>query len=239
MLTVTSVWKHYINEHCREAGVDVYRVRLTARKVIAFFGPLTDIACVTKDEQYRYVDVRLGEGVVSATIRRELTLFFAAIRYCIAEDYLDKFKFIKLPKGGAPRVVWLDDAQIAHVFGQQMSERMYRFYRIAFAQAARARAIEELQVGRVDFARCVCDFRVPGVVYKNKRRGEVAIPDELLPDLRRWCEGRAPNEYVIGPGPSGRCTTTYHESQRVMKAAGLWRRGFPPRHERLTPNSEQ
>ena len=235
MITITQVWKHYIEEHCREAGVDAYRVRQMAKKFIGFFGPACRMNEIDKARQYEYVDARLKEGVKEPTIRKELTIFFAAIRYAIKEERLDKFKFIQMVKGSEPKRVYLDDEQIALVYAQKMSERMYRFYRIAFAAAARARAIEELQVGRVDFARNVMDFRVPGVNYKNKRRGEVPIAADLLEDLKRWCEGRAPEEYVIGhgargPRPDGTPTQTYHESQRVMLAAGLWKKGFPPRH---------
>lgn len=230
MLTVTTVFKHYIAEHCRDEECNVYATRIIAKMFMTFYGHDRSIATITKEEQYRYVDARLAQGRAAATVRKHFTIFFAAIRYAISEGRLDKFAFIKLPKTSAPRIVWLEDAQVAKVFEQDMSERMRRFYRIAFASSSRARAIEELQVGRVDFDRNEMDFRVPGVRYKNKRRGPVPIAAELLPDLKKWCEGRAPDEYVIGVGESGRCTGTYHLAVRVMKAAGLYKKGFPPRH---------
>jgi integrase len=207
-------------------------MRLEARRFLAFFGPNVPIETITRDEQHRYVDTRLGLGRASGTVRREMVAYHAAVRFTIEEGLLDAYPFIKLPPGGEPRIVWLDDAQIAHLFSfrEQMGERLYRFYRIAFNAPSRSRAIEEVPVGQVFFDRNVIDFRMPGVRYKNKRRGEVPISDELRPELEAWCKDRPPHEPVIGYGKRGKISTTYHSAQRIMKLAGFWKKGFPPRH---------
>lgn len=232
-LTITDVFRQYINEWSIPEECDVYRQRLMARAFLQFFGPRTPIAAVTEEEQARFIAARVAAGRSCGTIRREMVFLHAAIRHGIKKKRVSKdFDFARLPRASDPRVVFLDDEQIAHLytFREQMGERLYRFYRIAFATAQRARHIELLQVGRVHFDRNVIDFRIPRRRYKNKRTGEVPIAAELLPDLRAWCEGRAPDEYVIGVGVRGACSTLYHKAQKVMKLAGFWKKGFPPRH---------
>lgn len=230
MLSVTTIFKLYINEHVIPMNGDAYRTRIDAKLFIRHFGPDRKVTSITRQEQHDLIGQRLAEGKASATVRREFVRFYAAIRHAIKTERMEKFAFAKLPQKGPPRIVWLTDEQVATVRAQKMSERLCRFYWIAFEAAQRARAIEELTVGRVDLERREMDFRVPGVIYRNKRRGVVPISDVLYPLMVQWCKDRAPDEYVIGAGRGGVCSTTYHEAQRVMKAAGLWKKGFPPRH---------
>ncbi len=221
--TTTACFRDYVNEHVIPEGCDLYRTKLMLKKFKDFFGLTKPLAGVTKDDLRRYVTLRYHEGVKGPSIRRELCIYFAACNHAVNAGRIEKFAKIKAPRPGEPRKRFLtsEECEAVMAAAKAEGEPIYRFFAIALETAARARAIEELQVGRVDFRRGVVDFRVNGARYKNKRRGEVAISVHLLPILEEACAGRGPQEYVIGCNREGRPLNTVHLGKKVMRAAGI------------------
>lgn len=228
-----TIFAHYWQEHCQPEGVDFGRLRTIATNICGFFGLDRDPQTLKRADISAYREHRLAEGVKDSTVRREFAFLKAAINHGKREERLEKVPHIAMPPLGQPRRRFLSEEECVRVMRQPMPYRIRMFFVIAFATAARAKAIEELSWDRIDWANGLIDFRVPGKTYKKKRRAIVPMSN----DLRRRLEasfnrpGRDLSDpLVIGLGPRGKCSTTYHEAQKVMKAAGLWKKGFPPRH---------
>lgn len=221
MFTITQAWKFYIEERCNPRGVDIRRTRYMARTALQFFGPSMDAAKIDRAAGRRYKEKRLADGVQPATVRRELAILHAALQFAANEEKIPKAPKFDMPPSAEPRTRFLTSEECERVINHPMPERLRLFFWLALETAARARAIEELTWNRVDFQRRVLDYRVPGVRYKNKRRGEVGISSRLYEVLLEASKDKAPTDYVIGVGPSGRPTTTYHQAKAIMRAVGI------------------
>jgi integrase len=101
------------------------------------------------------------------------------------------------------------------------------FWLLAFGTGARTAAMLELTWDRVDFAQRTIDYRVPGAVYKNKRRAVVPIHDKLLPRLQSAYELRDPAcPFVVNKdGRQYSGGSLYHECKRDLAAIGIKERG--------------
>jgi integrase len=101
------------------------------------------------------------------------------------------------------------------------------FWLLAFATGARTGAILDLTRDRVDLARGTIDFRVPGVVYRNKRRAVVPIAASLMPRLVAALERADPAcPFVVSKkGKKYSQGSLYHECKRDLAAIGIVERG--------------
>jgi hypothetical protein len=102
--------------------------------------------------------------------------------------------------------------------------RQHLFWLIAFATGARSEAIIEATWDRVDWNRRTIDFRVPGAVYRNKRRVVAPISDALYPRLEA-AYARRTDDYVIGLGERGKPSCTWRGCKENLKAIGIDERG--------------
>lgn len=221
-------FSHYISEHARPKGCYVPRIARAAANLADFHGWDRHPNSLKRADHRIYLEHRTRQGVVPATVRRELAMLSAAINHDFKEERLPAGVKIVLPPASAPRTRFLTEEEMQRVLRQPMSFRIRMFFRLAFMTAARARAIEELTWDRVDFVNGIIDYNVPGARRTNKRRAVLPMNDEL----RRVLEAAysRPNRnpadpYVIGLGPRGKVSCTYNECKEVMLRAGINERG--------------
>jgi integrase len=155
--------------------------------------------------------------VQNSSLRRELTALKSAL------DWVHKkhkkalpqkaMQALDLPRHGAPRNLWLDEATEARVFQAasdlflkpeantygQSRRALGLFLTMALATAARREAILTLTWERVDMSAGMIDFRDPKRPVTRKRRVMLPIADRLMPVLEqahreacaRWDDGVA------------------------------------------------
>lgn len=167
-----------------------------------------------------------GRGISGPSLRRELGALIAAINRAVKTRAVrpEDVPYIELPPMGAPRDLWLDETQEAEYYALAMDNskgssrltRVTRFVALALDTAARKEAIHELTWDRVDLARGLVDFRVPGQVQTNKRRVPIPVSDRLAPVLARayedWVREGKPDPYVIGQGDIRSAFETWRET---------------------------
>jgi integrase len=224
-LTIARAFHWYVIEHVRPQGQSVRRVEYSAKRIREFFGPDRDVVTqpLVLADYRRYADARIADGVCRASIRRELTMLQAALNHNFAEERLPaayKLPMKKVAPSSAPRRRFLSKDEWARVLEQPMSERLRRALLLLINTGCRSQAGEELTWDRIDLVNGIIDFNVPGRRLTKKRRAIQPISDQLRTLLIEW-KATAKDDYVIGLGPSGRCTTTYHQAKAAMRAAGI------------------
>jgi integrase len=215
-----STFQRYIAFHALPKGCYIPRIARAAANIMAFHGPDRHPNSLKQADHRRYGEYRMAQGVRSPTVRRELSMMSAAINFDHAEDMLPSPIKIKMPPGSEPRTRFLNLEEMQRVLEMPMAPRIYMFFMLAFATAARSRAIEELEWSRVDFVNGIMDYNVPGMRRTNKRRAVLPIPETLRPVLELAYAARK-NNYVIGLGVRGKCSCTWRECKAVMRAAGI------------------
>jgi integrase len=219
-----SMFCHYAWEHAQPSGMDLGRLCTIARNLCTFYGLDRDPQTLKRADIRAYREWRLGQNVTDPTVRRELAFLKAAINHERREERFTVVPHIDMPPQGNPRKRFLTEEEVKAVMRQPMPHRIKMFFILAFATAARAKAIEELTWDRVDFTNGLIDYRVPGRTYKKKRRGLVPMSDELRRRLEAAWERptRDPADpYVIGRGPKGAVSCTYQQCKEVMRSAGI------------------
>lgn len=233
-LTITQAFANYIREWIIPEKCGLERVHGCARILIPHFGPKRLISTITRNDLRDYIEMRSKAGKASATIRKELSFYYAACNHNMREGKLTAFDKVKLPDQGTPRERTFEDWEVQRMFEQPMDLRTWYFLWIDYEAAQRSRAIEQLTVGRVNLRTRLMDFRLPGVNHKKKRRGIVAISDALYPILDEAIHRFGPpwkDDLVIGVSPCWRRNPknkgvgcTYKQVRRVLERAGLYER---------------
>lgn len=227
LLTLVTLIIDYMQEHVMpQKDVEHGRYIYVFNHILRLLDPKTPATAIGRATAREYTAKRKLDGVVTGTIRRELTLLLAAVNHAFKEDRLAKplsFKGV-MPPASPPRQRYLLREEFAKLMATPMPPRIFRFFMLDFMCGVRSRAIEELTWDRVNFKDRTIDFRVPGVSYKNKRRPVQPIIDALLPLLEQWYAERA-DDYVIGLGAHGKASTTFHRCKVVMRAAGINEKG--------------
>jgi integrase len=166
-----------------------------------------------------YRKQRLGAGLSSGTVRRELSALSSALTWAARTKMsggavrLDEVAYIEKPPESTPRSAWLNEEQepefhalaMGLSMGRRELHRLTLFVGIGLDTAARKEAILDLTWDRVDLSVGRLDFRVPGKSTGNKRRTVVEISARLRPLLERahreWkARGGAGGEPVVGAG---------------------------------------
>ncbi len=216
----------YIKEYVRPKGQNVSRVTQMVCKVAEFLKD-REIESLVRQDFRDYAEWRFADSVKGATVRRELSIFQAMVNHNHSEGRittpLTRHNCPK-PEGGQPRRRFLTVEEFDRVLDgieEEKEPRLYRFMQLAIHTGARSRAIEELTRARVDLVNLMIDYNVPGRRVTKKRRAVVPISKALLPLISKWCEGLAPDDPVIGYGPSGRLTSTHHLAKRAQRRAGI------------------
>lgn len=139
---------------------------------------------------------RLGRKVKPQTCRKELSVLFAALRFCTEKPNAlfpaGMIERVKLPPDGEPRDRWLRTEEVQRLLnaaarlrrGRALS-RGERFLWLGLETGARLQAILDLTWDRVDFETGVIHYEVPGRRKTRKGRAAVPISRALRPVLER------------------------------------------------------
>ncbi|MDF3154785.1 tyrosine-type recombinase/integrase [Mesorhizobium sp. XAP10] len=176
----------------------------------------------------------IGKPSTAATMRRELALLLAAIRFCanrkrrlIPPEDVPAFD---LPPASMPRERWLRDYELKAFFATAAKHRtrssqfgdtprlsrVERFAYIALESGARKQAILDLSWDRVDFKIGVIYFDVPGRRRTKKRRAAVPISSLLRRVLLRAFRERISNLVLDNGGG------VWAPIQHIAMKAGLF-----------------
>lgn len=197
-------------------------------EVVNPYLPAHELAASHVDD---FVELYEAAGSTPATAVKYLTYVKAAIIYAHRRKRIRELPVIEIPDAEHMQRRPLTPEEFKLVMRQKMSARLRRFYRLAFFTGHRARAIEELTWDRVDLKRRVIDFNVPGRKVTNKKRcADFPIVDEFLDLLKQWKAG-AKDDYVIGLGERGVCSSTFKDARYVVRTlAGITDPKVAPRH---------
>lgn len=219
-LTLFGVMYDYLHEHAIPSTADARRASQGAWEWVKVLGPDFPVEKITRSDGRKVIEALRLRGLKPGSVKRVMSVGIAALHHAKKEGRLKEVP--KFPKvaAGEPRVRWLSREEHRRIMNAPKPPRLHRFYVIAFATGARSEAIEQLTWDRVDFRNRTIDFRIPGKDHKNKRRAVVPISDSLLVRLEAMHAKRT-DEYVIGAGPSGRPTTTYHHAKQLLRELGI------------------
>lgn len=219
-------WNDYIERWSKREGQDFRRVQYVANGWLRIMGKDSDVSGWRIADVERYVDQRLSEGPMPTTVKREMSLMKAALNKALQRERLDRVPYFGMPSGESRRRRPLTEEELDRLLASKIPRRVWMFYSVSRWTGHRSRAIETLPWARVNWEARTIDFNEPGARRTNKRRVDgFPIPDELYPILvaaKKWADRRAPNDpYVIGLGPRGKCSTTFHACKAALKAIGI------------------
>lgn len=223
--------RDYVGQHTLMKQKPPERLRRDAKRVAQTVATLSivvpldgDVMKINRGTGIEYTQLRLADGVSTASIRRELTVLGSILNHAVKWERLPKAPKIFKPETSAPRLMFLTREQHAELLRLPMSRRMKLFWMLAFGTGARSEAIEEATWDRINWTDRTLDYRVPGVLYKNKRRVVAPLNSKLFARLQHYYTIRDESDpYIIGRGKprKNKVSTTYHEAARCMEAIGL------------------
>ena len=221
-VTLLDAWRDYIHEHAKARGQEIRRLVYVAKPWLRIMGIDSTPGDWKRADVRHYVDTRRAEGKSDATIRRELCLQHAALNHELHWERIAKVCYFEKPSAGSKVRRPLTEEEYRRLMRSPLTFRLRMFFVMAYWTGHRARAIETLTWDRVHFDTRTIDFNEPGARRTNKRRVDgFPIPDELLPRLEAAYQRPARDEYVIGRGPRGRVSTTYHQAKDALRAVGI------------------
>lgn len=140
-----------------------------------------------------YVTARGGEGIGPGTIRAELGILSAALRWAASEQLIPAAPIIKHKLDVVPRDRWLTQDEAKLLLAACRRPHVRLFILLGLHTGARTGAMLELTWDRVDLERRLVNY---GVKAGGKPRAVVPINDTLLPALRQAREA-ATTAHVI------------------------------------------
>lgn len=184
---------------------DQDRATLCAKHLKAFFGS-TLADALTYQKQEAYVAHR-RRCVKDETIRRELSVLSAALKKAVKHQRLAGAPPMLTLKKSPPRDRWMTRSEVARLLwhlrkDKQHTRHLLLFTRLALYTGARTGAILDLTWDRVDFARRVIRFPIPGEDHGNKARVVTPMDGSLERALKaaKLQNGRrkgGPVDYVV------------------------------------------
>lgn len=200
--TIETLWTAYYHGHVlpQRVGLDTTEGCWNNLKVAFGQKRISAIsqAQIDKYEADRLAG-RIGRKSVSATVRRELVVLRAILRYCagvstsgprkrrIAQPLIKAAELpeFSLPESSPPRDRWHTHDEMALLLkAAEPNSRGERFLYIALHTGARMGAILDLTWDRIDFENRMIHFNVPGRRVTKKRRTSVPMSRELESYLR-------------------------------------------------------
>lgn len=229
--TVRDCFIDYTHHRLIKRGKDPLRAWSGFMLFMDIVPPKQDVTKITEGQVEDYVDLRMTTCGSLLTPKRELTFVKAAILNAHRRNHIQVVPYFEIPSAEPKYRRPLTEPEFRLVMSKPMSERLRRFYWLAYYVGHRSQAMEQFQWPGVNFETGLMNFNVPGRLVTNKKRcSAFPIPDEFLPRLLSWKE-RAKNNYVIGLGPKGVCSSTYSEAAYVVRElAGLTDPTLVPRH---------
>jgi integrase len=209
----------YVVERLKPERCDTTRPGFAIARLVEFFGADTDVETMKgKAASREYRAARLAQGVVDSTIRRELSVLFAALKHAAEEERIGAVPAIKLPKDGRPRKRWYTEEEVSKMMALPMSERCRHYIYLAAGTGARKTAITTLPVKRLDFQHGFIDYSDPDLPETKKKRPRIKMAEWLKPLLLAMVKGKGPDDIVIGhSGPKD----VRREVKALARAIGI------------------
>lgn len=228
----------YWTDHVLEKVVSQETAMLSAKKVLAYFGPMA-VRDIMPEHVREFIGMRkagkIGQRSIESTIERDLCVLRASINHAVRNRRLsaNEVPYIEKLQGSPPkdrwltheeatklldaaRMVWDKSKPLGHqewVVTDQLP-RIYKFIAIALGTGSRKTAILELTRSQVDLERRMIHLNPTGRRQTKKRRPAVPISDDLLPIMKQVVAD-AQGELLL---PGG-CIKTAFES--AVARAGL------------------
>ncbi len=239
-LTLARGADQYLREHIVRSGKPWRRIWGDFKRFFAFVDKETAIEELSADQVEEFIDGRLAQNVNILSVKRELTFVRAMCGHAKKRNRVKFVPYIPVVDGPmrVRRPLTAEEyalvmAKIAeHLPTMPNLERVRRHYIVLDFTGHRSRACEEVKWEQVNFETMTIDFNVPGrMTPKTKRRNEAfPIVPEFAAILQEW-KASAKDDYVIGLGPSGKCTSTHHLASWVVRElCGLTDPSLVPRH---------
>lgn len=166
--------------------------------------------------------------VSPATLRYELTMLSAALRWAKAQKHIEDAPHIWRPASPEHVDRALTKEQFVKFFEQVKAPHAQLYMRLALATCARPTAILEITWDRVDFARGLITLNPVGRIQNAKRRPVVPIADSLMDALREAFAGRQ-SDAVIEHGGTP-IVSIKKAFQAASKRSGLHASPYTLRH---------
>ena len=214
-LPLSDIWKVYRARHV-EAKVASTATADAAWKNLSTFFASTMAAEINQDRLDEYAakrtSGRLGRQAKPSTVRREIIVLLAMLRFCsrLNPPLVDPslIRPYSLPDAGEPKDRWLRHEEVQRLLdaarkmrrGDRLS-RGERFLWLSLETAGRKQALLDLEWDRVDFETNVIDLNVPGRKRTKKSRAVVPISKALMPVLLRAHEERTGDLVLDNKGP--------------------------------------
>lgn len=209
---IADLWPLYIKDRQRDGVKTDFRTHELALKE-HFWHRLGK--AVTREDCRAYHLARKELGYSASTIRTDLALLRACLRWRYGEDAPAMW----LPPASPPRERWLTKPEANKLVEAAKSPHIKLFLILGLATGARAAAILDLTWDRVDFHHGTINFRPPGRQQTNKRRTVVPINKrarEALEEAHR----AALTDHVIEY--NGKPVTAVKKAiQRLSKETGI------------------
>lgn len=236
-LTLGRAADDYMREHLVRKGKGWRRIAICFKFFFQHISSKLDCEELTSEQLEEYADWRMKTYKVNPlTARADLIFVQAMLKHAKKRNRIKLIPHFAMPEGPfAKRRPLTEDEYVKVVdciHGKQEFARLERFYILTYWTGVRSQAAEDLKWTRVDLDRRIINFNPEGrKVTPTKRRVDCfPIPDELYAILVDW-KREAKDEYVIGAGPRGRCTTTYHHAAYAVRVlAGITDPTLVPRH---------
>ena len=211
----------YLEEHAPTVR-DPVRIGYGAIPIIEYFQDFS-AAQVTPQMCREYCKWR---NKSSGTMRRELGILQASLNHAFKERRLNQQIPVTLPSKAAPKERWLskneaDNLLEAASLARDAKHYLPLFIRLALYTARRKEAILSLRWCQVDFANKIIDFRRPGELETNKRRGIIPIPAAIFHDLQSASKFGSPMCYIISKDDGKQFKDIKGSFKAACKRAGL------------------
>jgi len=190
---IADLWPRYVKDRIADgARADRFKSHWTA--LAPHFGHRLGTA-ISRDDCRAYTDERRALGYSPSTIRTDLEL----LRACLRWRYNSDAPTVWIPPASKPRDHWLTKAEARELVDAAKSPHIKLFLILGLTTGARAGAILDLTWDRIDFAQGTIDFRPAGRLQTNKRRTVVPMNAQAREALETAHRARL-SDFVIEYG---------------------------------------
>jgi len=165
-----------------------------------------------------YITARRGDGVMDATIDKELRFLRQALKFGVREGWMEREPHVETPGGSAPRQRFLSRLEFASIYFHASPLHLRTFLALAICTLARGKHILALTWDRVDFDRGVVWFAPHDP--RSKKRTQPAPMNAPLRHALLKAKEAAETPFVIEW--AGKPVKSVRKAyERAVKAAGL------------------
>lgn len=210
---VADLWPAYVRDRKADgARADRFKAHWTA--LAPTFGNRIG-STITREDCRAYHKVRKAMGYSPSTIKTDLELLRACLRWHYGKDAPSLW----MPPASKPRDTWLTKEQARALVEAATTPHIKLFLILGLSTGARAGAILDLTWDRVDFDQRTVDYRPTGRIQTNKRRTVVPMNERAREALSEAYKARL-TDHVIEY--AGRPVASVKKAiERLSKRTGI------------------